>query len=71
MLKIMYMPVILILLYFLYFSGIYRWVDINIFEEKLKDLTGQYIFNENWRGSQPLKDEYDYRWLETEKYLFI
>jgi glycerophosphoryl diester phosphodiesterase len=71
LLKITYLPVVLILIYLLYFTGIYRWIDINVFGEKLKDLTGQYIFNENWNGSQTLQDEYDYRWIEKEKYLFI
>ena len=46
-----------------YLSGLYRWVDINFFSERMRDATGRYLFHEDWSNISLIKSNLDYSWL--------
>lgn len=52
-----------IILAFSYYTGLYRWIDINIFKETGKDFTGKYIFHEDWSILSTVANKFDYSWL--------
>ncbi len=50
-----------------YLSGFYRWVDINFFNEKMKDITGRYLFGEDWSSISLVQHNLDYSWLTNDR----
>lgn len=46
-----------------YISGFYRSVDINFFNERMKDATGKYLFHEDWSKISLIEHNLDYSWL--------
>lgn len=48
-----------------YQAGLLRWFDINFFQEKIKDISGVWIFQENWSDVAKLDGELDYSWLNS------
>lgn len=46
-----------------YKTGVLRWFDINFCQEKIKDISGVWVFKENWSDVPKLDGLLDYSWL--------
>ena len=55
----------------IYLSGFYRWIDTNLFNERMKDLSGRFLFREDWSEISFAKEKFDYSWLGDEEPILI
>lgn len=63
---------ILVACFAIYQVGALRWFDINFCGERIKEISGKWIFWESWENVKLINDQLDYSWMNQDgKLVFI